>query len=197
MLDREYRGIFTGCLVNGDIIAKGRTMAANASVPPLVLDQPLDDPEHYEFIRGHGLKKLSVGREDHSELELQITLLLQPIAKQLKAKVLQEWTIVHGEEKLIPDVTFSFADRKTRDGYLVAPPFLVIETKSKGHRLKTLLEKCVEDYHRIGTPYCWVLDSEEQAAYECHRDMNGAHRLVSRLTAGPDIALSVADLGWQ
>jgi Uma2 family endonuclease len=164
-------------------------MAANVSVPPLVLDQPLDNPEHYEFIRGQWSKKQSVGREDHSELELLITLLLQPVAKRLGSKVLPEWTIVHGDEKLIPDVTFSFPNRTTRDGYLVAPAFLVVETKSKGQRLATLFDKCIHNYHRIGTPYCWVLDREERAAYECHREMAGAHRLVRLLTAGPDISL--------
>ena len=172
-------------------------MAANVSIPPLVLDQPLDNPEHYEFIRGQWLKKQSVGRKDHSELELEITLLLLPIAKCLKSEVFHEWTIVHGQEKLIPDVTFSFPNWTERDGYLVAPAFLVVETKSKGQRIATLFDKCVNDYHRIGTPYCWVIDREEQSAYECHRAMAGAHYKVTQLAAGPDISLSVADLGWQ
>jgi Uma2 family endonuclease len=172
-------------------------MAANSSIPPLVLEDPRDNPEHYEFIRGHWLKKQSVGREDHSKLELLVTMLLTPIANRLQCQVFQEWTIVHGEEKFIPDVTFSFPGWTTRDGYLVAPPFLAVETCSQGQRLKSLFDKCLLDYHRIGTPYCWVLDTEEQAAYECHRVADGANRLVTRLTAGPDVAISVLDLGWH
>ncbi len=161
-----------------------------------MLDQPLDNPEHYELIRGQWLKKDSVGRKDHSELELKITLLLQPLAKRLNSEVLHEWTIVNGSEKLIPDVTFSFPNWTERDDYLVAPAFLVVETKSKGQRVQTLFDKCIKDYHRIGTPYCWVLDREEQAAYECHRDMAGSHRRTNLLTAGLEISLAVSDLGW-
>ena len=101
-------------------------MAANVSIPPLILDQPLDNPEHYEFIRGQWLKKHSVGRKDHSNLECQIRLLLEPMAKRLGSAVVQEWTIVHSDEKLIPDVTFSFPNGQERDGYLVAPAFLVV-----------------------------------------------------------------------
>ena len=98
-------------------------MAITVSVPPLVLEHPSDNPEHYEFIRGQWLKKRSVGRKDHSQLELEIAVLLQPIAKRLGSMALQEWTIVHSDEKFIPDVTFSFPNWQERDGCLVAPRF--------------------------------------------------------------------------
>jgi Uma2 family endonuclease len=162
--------------------------------PPLVLNSPLDNPEHYEFLRGCWSKKESVGRIDHSEIELILRALLQPFAEKLRARVIHEWTVVCGSEKIIPDVTFSFPDPQIRDGYLVAPAFLAVESRSKGQRLKALLDKCRLDHHRMGTPYCWIIDTEEECAYECHKGMNGMHLLVDMLTAGPDINLSVAEI---
>jgi Uma2 family endonuclease len=165
-------------------------MAVNA-MPPLVLESRLDNPEHYEFLRGRWAKKESVGRADHSTIELIIYEMLRPTAKSLGARVLLEWTVVHGQEKIIPDVTFSFPNPQIRNGYLVAPAFLVVESRSKGQRLNTLIDKCLLDHHRMGTLYCWIVDSDEARAYECHHDMGGA-RQVETLTAGPDVSLSVA-----
>ena len=42
--------------------------------------------------------------------------------------------------------------------------------------------------------YCWMLDIEEKAGYEAHREMNGLFRLTDVLTAGPDVKLVVADV---
>lgn len=164
---------------------------------PLVLTDPHDNPEHYEFLRGHWAKKKSVGRADHSNIEIIIWVLLRPIAASLNARVIHEWTIVYGPEKIIPDVTFSFPSPEIREGYLVAPAFLVVECRSAGQKLKTLLDKCRMDHHRMGTPYCWIVDTEEECAYECHKAMNGTHRLVDTLTAGPDVSLSVAEIFEQ
>ena len=82
----------------------------------------------------------------------------------------------------------------SRDGYLVAPAFLVVESRPKARGLKSLVDKCRLDHHRMGTPYCWIVDTEEECAYECHKAMNGMHQLVDTLTAGPDIHLAVAEI---
>jgi Uma2 family endonuclease len=94
-------------------------------------------------------------------------------------------------------VTFSFSNPEIREGYLVAPAFLAVESRSRHQRIKSLLDKCRVDHHRMGTPYCWIVDTEEEGAYECHKEMNGMHRLVDTLTAGPDISLSVAEIFKQ
>jgi Uma2 family endonuclease len=171
-------------------------VAANVA-PPLVLEDPHDNPEQYEFVRGCWRKKESAGRADHSDIEFVVLSLLRPIAQRLGARVKQEWTVVHGPEKIIPDVTFSFPNPEIRDGYLVAPAFLVVESRSSGQRLRTLIDKCRLDHHRMGTPFCWILDTDEETAYECHQDMKGMHRLVETLTAGPEISLSAAEVFSQ
>jgi Uma2 family endonuclease len=165
-----------------------------ANTAPLVLNDPHDNPEHYEFLRGRWSKKESVGRADHSDMEVVVSTLLRPIATSLNERVRHEWTIVCGSEKIIPDVTFSFPNPEIHEGYLVAPALLVVECRSTGQKLKTLLDKCRLDHHRMGTPYCWIIDAEEECAYECHKEMNGMHRLVDTLTAGPDVSLSVAKI---
>ncbi|HWF47183.1 MAG TPA: Uma2 family endonuclease [Bryobacteraceae bacterium] len=167
-------------------------MAANTV--PLALNDPHDNPEHYEFLRGQWSKKESVGRVDHSDIEMIIWALLRPIAITLHARVAHEWTIVYGSERIIPDVTLSFPNPEISDGYLVAPAFLVVECRSRHQRMRTLLDKCRLDHHRMGTPHCWIIDTEEECAYECHKEMNGMHRLVDTLTAGPDVSLGVADI---
>lgn len=98
-------------------------MAANPALPPLVLENPHDDPEQYEFLRGQWRKKEAVGRADHSDIEFVVLSLLRPIAQRLGARVKQEWTVVQGAEKIIPDVTFSFPNPGVCEGYLVAPAF--------------------------------------------------------------------------
>jgi Uma2 family endonuclease len=172
-------------------------VAANPAPPPLTLENPHDDPEQYEFLRGQWEKKESVGRGDHSDIELVVLSLLRPFAQRIGRRVKQEWTVVLGMEKIIPDVTFSFPNPEIRDSYLVAPAFLVVESRSTGQRLKRLVDKCRLDHHRMGTPYCWILDTDEEAAYECHKEMNGMHRLVDTLTAGPDISLSTGEVFEQ
>jgi Uma2 family endonuclease len=172
-------------------------VAANATPPPLVLENPHDSPEQYEFVRGQWRKKESVGRGDHSDIEFVVLSLLRPIAQRLGARVKQEWTVAYGTEKIIPDVTFSFPNPEIRDGYLVAPAFLAVESRSSGQRLKRLVDKCRLDHHRMGTPYCWILDTGEEAAYECHKEMSGMHRLVETLTAGPEIRLSADEIFAQ
>jgi hypothetical protein len=92
-----------------------------------------------------------------------------------------------GNEKFIPDVTLSFPQYQEDDGYLVPPAFPVVESGLKDQRTTYLLRKCRTKYHANGTPYCWVIDSDDKTAYECHKEMNGMFREVDELTAGPDM----------
>ena len=151
-----------------------------------------DDPEHYELLDGHMVRKESVGRKKHAQLARILRELLVPFQQRLGGTLESEWTILIGSDKLIPDVTFSSPNPTLSDGYLVAPAFLVIETASKDQSLSSLFRKCRDKYHPYGTPYCWVINSEEEAAYECHKADNGLFRLVDTLTAGPDVSLPVA-----
>lgn len=153
-----------------------------------------ENPEFYERIDGRWTRKESVGRDKRSDLEMAILMLLKPFEKTLGGRVRHEWTIAYGRNKLIPDVTFSFPEYKRERGYLVAPAWLVVETSSEDQRLSSLFKKCREQYHPSGTPYCWIIDSDEEVGYECHQEMGGAIRLVEELTAGPEVKISVAEI---
>ncbi len=166
-------------------------MATELAHPGVYAD---DDPEHYELLDGQMVRKASVGRKKHSDLETIVLGMLKPHAQKARASVAHEWTMLNGRDKLIPDVTFSFPDPKLEDGYLVAPAFLVVETSSQDQSLSSLFKKCRQKYHPFGTPYCWIIDSEEEAGYECHKSDNGLFRLVDVLTAGPEISIGVSSI---
>ena len=163
-------------------------MATELVSPDLHFD---DNPERYELLDGRRIRKASVGRLKHSQVERIVWELLKPYRQKVGGSLEIEWTMLNGQDKVIPDVTFSYPEPKLSDGYLVAPAFLVVETASKDQSLTSLLRKCRDRYHPFGTPYCWVIDSDEEAGYECHKADNGLFRLVDVLTAGPDINLPV------
>ncbi len=164
-------------------------MATELVIPATYVD---DDPEHYELLDGRMVRKASVGRKKHSRIDRIVWALLQESQQKLGGTLEMEWTMLNGAEKLIPDVTFSFPNHQEFDGYLVAPAFLVVETSSQDQSLSSLFKKCREKYHFFGTPYCWVIDSQEEAGYECHKADNGLFRLVDVLTAGPEVSISVS-----
>ncbi|HMF74879.1 MAG TPA: Uma2 family endonuclease [Bryobacteraceae bacterium] len=113
---------------------------------------------------------------------------------RLGSIVEHEWTLRQGDDESIPDVTSSFPEHREEDGYLVAPAFLVVETSSKGQPMSLLAKKCRDHYHPWGTPYCWLIDTQKQARYECHRQREGSLTEVEVLSAGPDIKIPVLDV---
>ncbi len=153
-----------------------------------------EDSEYYELLDGRMLRKASVGRKKHSQTARLVRALLEPAQQRLGGTLETEWTMLNGPDKVIADVTFSLPEPKLSDGYLVAPAFLVVETSSQDQTLSSLFRKCRERYHPFETPYCWVIDSREEAGYECHKADNGLFRLVDVLTAGPDVSVPVAEI---
>ncbi len=153
-----------------------------------------DNLDHYERIGGQLIKKESVGRKQHSQLERIVRDLLTPFTTKLGGIVEHEWTIQQGDDKLIPDVTMSFPEYEENDGYLLAPAFLVVETSSKGQTPSLLAKKCRDHYHPWGTPYCWLIDTQKQAGFECHLQKGGSYTQVEVLTAGPDIQIPVSGI---
>lgn len=137
------------------------------SVPPLVLTDPTDDPERYEFLSGRWVKK-DVGRKEHSKMGRVIFELLHPFAETLGCELELEWAVVKNGERIIPDVTMSFPTPHFRieNGYLVAPALLVVETRSKNQRLRSLFDKCRNEHHRIGNSTCWIIDIDEELGYQ-------------------------------
>jgi Uma2 family endonuclease len=153
-----------------------------------------DNLENYECIGGQLIKKESVGRKQHSQLERIVRDMLTPFATKLGCIVEHEWTLQHGEDRLIPDVTMSFPEYHENEGFLVAPAFLVVETISKGQTVSLMAKKCRDYYHPWDTPYCWLIDTQKSAAYECHLQRGGSVIEVDILTAGPHIEISVSGI---
>ena len=156
---------------------------ATRTIPPLVLTDPTDDPELYELLDGRWLKKESVGHIRHSRMCRILFDLLLPFCKRYGLAVEREWTVIRDGKKIIPDVTVSYPQPQPQEGYLVAPAFLAVETKLPGQRLQKLINKCLIDHHSMGTPYCWILDIEEELGYECHCE-TGKAIVVPVLTLG-------------
>ena len=166
---------------------------ATQSIPPLVLADPSDDPEHYELLNGRWMKK-AVGRKEHSKMGRILFSLLLPFAEKLNCALETEWTVIQGEKRIIPDVTMSYPapDYAISDGYLVAPAFLVVETRSPGQRLRTLIDKCQVDHFEMGNSTCWIIDTEEEHGYQCQH--GAPPSVVEVLTAGSDIQIPVVSM---
>jgi len=70
---------------------------------------------------------------------------------------------------------------------------LSIEILSPDQTLRQLFDKC-ERYHTWGTAYCWVIDPEEPAAWEYHRNRQPALRPAAETLAAGEIRLPVAEI---
>jgi len=70
---------------------------------------------------------------------------------------------------------------------------LVAEVRSYGQTLPYLVKKCKDRYHRAGISYCWIIDADSQAGYECHRE-DPHPQQVDILTAGPVIEVPVSEI---
>lgn len=166
-------------------------MSTHISAP---LDLETNREKYFEKLDGKLVQRILGGRT-HSTIQYKLVSLLKPVADQKHASVLQEWTLAHGDDWMIPDVMLSFPGRVEEDsrGYLIAPALLCIEILSPTDRTADLFRKCFR-YHAWGVPYCWIIDPQTQACFEYHggndfilADIGGV------LTAG-DIRLPVNEI---
>ncbi|HEV8148243.1 MAG TPA: Uma2 family endonuclease [Bryobacteraceae bacterium] len=114
-----------------------------------------------EYIDGV-LRQKSLPATDHGMLQLRLGLILNRLGYQAYPEI---HVRISETKWLIPDVTVD--DRLERPYPTKAVP-LVVEILSPDDRLGATLAKC-EEYHAWGTPYCWVVDPEKQAAWEYHK----------------------------
>jgi len=56
-----------------------------------------------------------------------------------------------------------------------------------------LVDKCTRDHDAMGTRYCWIVDIERRAGYECHLG-HGEAAAVPLLAAGDYFSLPVSQL---
>jgi Uma2 family endonuclease len=139
-----------------------------------------------EYIDGV-LRQKSMPTKKHSITQARFILLLS----HLGYEVLPELTVRLSTTKyLVPDLSVG---RGLEDPYPTTAIPLAIEILSPDDRLGATLAKC-EEYHAWGTPYCWVIDPEKQAAWEFHKGGEPV-RIESQgtLHAG-EIEVSMAEL---
>ncbi|MDQ2844279.1 MAG: Uma2 family endonuclease [Acidobacteriota bacterium] len=164
-------------------------MATQTIIP---LDFETEREKYLEFIDGHYQERF-LGTGTHSDCQFNVTSLLKALAKQRGAVARQEWTIAHGDNWLVPDVTLSFNYTEDARGYLTSTPHLVVEILSPGQTEGELFRKCLR-YHSWGIPHSWVIDPQTKICFEHHGgsdftliEANG------HLTAG-DVRIAAADI---
>jgi Uma2 family endonuclease len=139
-----------------------------------------------EYIDGV-LRQKSMPITDHGMLQFRLGLLLSRLGYEAYPEVHVRIT---DTKWLVPDVT---VDRRIERPYPTAPVPLLIEILSPDDGIGAALAKC-EEYHAWGTPFCWVIDPEKQAAWEYHKGGEPQRiELQGTLHAG-DIAVSLAEL---
>jgi Uma2 family endonuclease len=139
-----------------------------------------------EYIDGV-LRQKSMPTKKHSQTQARLIRLLEDMGYE----ALPELTVRLSDTKyLVPDLAVG---RDLEDPYPTKPILLAIEILSPDDRLGATLAKC-EEYHAWGTPYCWVIDPEKQAAWEYHKG-GEPERVEPRgtLHAG-DIAVALSKL---
>ncbi len=118
----------------------------------------------YEYLEGV-LREKPIPTYDHSNLQLQLCDLINGLDCGFRA--VPELTVrISGSRFLVPDVGVQRVGELQRP-YPVKPIHLCIEVLSPDDRLADVVVKC-GDYHRWGTPYCWIVDPDEKTCWEYH-----------------------------
>ncbi len=164
---------------------------ATLSPPTRSTEQLRYNPDRMECRQGK-LTEKPVGGTKHHQCQLALTNILRRLGSPYKYEAIQEWTITHGSEWLIPDIAVASSEYAVdhRD-YLIGPAYLCVEIVSKVQRLSTLFNKC-EDYHAWGTKFCWVIDPEEPAFFEYHAG-SAIVPVRQELSAG-ELQVKIADI---
>jgi Uma2 family endonuclease len=138
------------------------------------------------------LTEKPLGGSKHHEYQLALTNVLRRLGSPHQYRAIQEWSVTHGSEWMIPDIAVAFPGYALdhRD-YLIGPAYLCVEIVSKVQRLSTLFNKC-EDYHAWGTRFCWVIDPDEPAFFEYHA--GSAIVPVKQELSTDKFRVSIADL---
>jgi Uma2 family endonuclease len=90
----------------------------------------------------------------------------------------------------VPDVCV-VAGAEPTEQVLTVAPFICIEILSPEDRFSTTLKKC-DDYLKMGVPYVWILNPEDNRAWRC---LPGDTREVTELrTENPEMVVPVAAL---
>ena len=140
-----------------------------------------------ELIAGE-LKPKPMGTFEHSDIQLQLSLLLRQEFGRARTKV--EFSIRKGEDVLIPDVcVLRTDDPQLYRQILNEAPLLCVEIVSPSQRPGELIVKC-EMYHEWGVEYCWVVDPVAKRAWTYHSGAATAAEAPSELTGPATVAVT-------
>jgi Uma2 family endonuclease len=98
-------------------------------------------------------------------MEKRLSMLIDGLSCGYEA--FPELTVRIGRSRfLVSDIAVQRTD-EVQEPYPTDPIYLCIEILSPEDRLADVVVKC-GDYHRWGTPYCWIVDPEERTCWEDH-----------------------------
>ncbi|HKD07653.1 MAG TPA: Uma2 family endonuclease [Bryobacteraceae bacterium] len=118
----------------------------------------------YEYLEGI-LREKPMPTSGHSRMEKRLSLLIDD--RNCGYEAFPELTVrISRSRFLVPDIAVQRTD-DLQEPYPTRPVHLCIEILSPEDRLADVVVKC-DDYHRWGTPYCWIIDPEEKTCWEYH-----------------------------
>lgn len=142
-----------------------------------------------EYVDGR-LSPKGTGTRKHSRIQRRVLELLGAYRAfgafpELHARLREQ-------EFRIPDIIVEQKPIVNED-YPARPVYLCIEILSPDQTLQQLFDKC-QRYHGWGTAYCWVIDPEEPAAWEHHRNRQPDLRSAAETLTAGEISLPVAEI---
>ncbi len=135
----------------------------------------------------------SLGERDHSELQTELATWLNARRRKLGIHVFVEQRVqVSPTRYRIPDICVTTGGRPS-ELVFTRPPFVCIEVLSKDDREADVHER-IDDYLRLGVPYCWVLDPRSRRVW-VHTSEARSEVLDGTLrTENPVIVLPLGDI---
>jgi Uma2 family endonuclease len=145
-----------------------------------------------EYVDGR-IEERAVGEREHSDLQRQLTLLLnQPEFGAFFVCNPEQRVQVSADRFRVPDLCVIDVDAPY-DAIIVTPPMICIEILSRDDTMPRTLVK-VRDYLKMGVPEVWVIDHVSRTVQVCVGDRMTERRegLLAILKTG--FAIAVEDI---
>jgi len=144
------------------------------------------------YVEGH-LVERNAGEIEHSRIQRAS---IEYLAKYRKVG-LHAWPEqriqISGDHYRVVDVCVT--EGEPVGPIITAPPLVCIEILSRKDSVSQLQE-VIDDYLRIGVPYCWIIDALKRTAYTA--STRGFQKLEDRVfrtsSPHPELIISVDDL---
>ena len=158
------------------------------------------DTSRFEQVNGELIERPAPTLK-HSELQLQITLLLRQAVSEFDMKANQELSIDYWDEPksdwMTPDVIVSMEGgfREAKNGHVLPPILLAVEILSSGHNFFNMRRK-VSDLLAWGVQQVWLVDGESRsvAVFKSSNAKSQVFYEGSVLLSGTSLQFYLADL---